>query len=89
MRPSRVGFTIFPGEAVVMTKPTAFPDSTVGVCNVAVQIGDSATVKLVTVEMPSGSRLRFGDQVKLEYAASPGGVTVYHIRGVSIPSPSE
>ncbi len=87
--PLEVGFRDVIVEGVVTTKPTAFKGAQTGVCIVLFEGGTSAIPRLVTVDMPAGGRLNFGDRVKLEVAEQVGGDVVYHIKTDSIPSEKE
>ncbi|OHA58640.1 MAG: hypothetical protein A2571_02630 [Candidatus Vogelbacteria bacterium RIFOXYD1_FULL_44_32] len=83
--PLEVGFRVVMTEGVVTTKPTAFKGAQTGVCVVVFDGGGRAITRLVTVDMPIGENIRFGDRVKLEVAEQVGGDVVYHIKTESIP----
>ncbi len=83
--PLEVGFRLVMTEGMVTTKPTPFKDAQTGVCVVVLDGGERAITRLVTVDMPAGNRLGFGDTVKLEVAEQVGGDVVYHIKTDSIP----
>lgn len=83
--PLEVGFRVVMTEGVVTTKPTAFKGAQTGVCVVVFDGGERAITRLVTVDMPVGANLSFGDRVKLEVAEQVGGDVVYHIVTDCIP----
>ncbi len=83
--PLEVGFREVVTEGVVTTKPSAFKDAQTGVCVVVFDGGERAITRLVTVDMPLGANLGFGDRVKLEVAEQVGGDVVYHIVTDCIP----